>query len=314
MKKIIITGATGLIGRKLSRKLIERGDELTIFTRNPDSAKKVLLEVKNYVKWDYKRIDAPSSLKLRQTGWMHELQGKDAVVHLAGANLGAKRWNETYKKLAYESRIISTRKLVEAIASVDKKPNTFICSSAVGYYGSRSDDYLSEDEERADNFLAKLCADWEKEAAKVKTFGVRRVSVRTGLVLSKDKGLLKQMIPSFKLFLGGYLGNGGQWFPWIHIDDIVEIYLHLIDNGNLSGAINAASPGIVRMKQFAKTLGGVLHRPSFLPIPKFAVKILKGELGNYTTDSQRVVVNKLLKSGYKFKFENLEDALMDLLR
>ena len=314
MKKIIITGATGLIGRKLSQKLIERGDKLTIFTRNPDSAKIVLTGAKKYIKWDYEWMDAPSSLHYAGTSWMHELNGKDAVVHLAGANLGAKRWNEAYKKLAYESRIISTRNLVEAIAEVDKKPNTFICSSAVGYYGNRSDDYLSEDEEPANNFLAKLCDDWEKEAAKVETLGVRRISIRTGLVLSKDEGLLKQMIPSYKLLLGGYLGNGRQWFPWIHIDDIVSIYLHAIDSGNLFGAINAASPGIVRMKEFAKTLGRVLHRPSFLPIPKFAIKILKGELGNYATDSQRVVMNKLLKSGYKFKFENLEDALNDLLK
>ncbi|NNG27762.1 MAG: DUF1731 domain-containing protein, partial [Ignavibacteriaceae bacterium] len=169
-------------------------------------------------------------------------------------------------------------------------------------------------EGRADNFLSKLCADWEKEAEKVESYGVRRVSVRTGLVLSKNDGLLKQMIPSFNLFLGGYLGNGKQWFPWIHIDDIVGIYLHAIDNDNLQGVINAASPGIVRMKEFAKTFGRVLHRPSFLPIPKFAIRILKGELGKYVTDSQRVVMDKLLKSGYKFKFENLDRALSNLLK
>jgi len=308
MKKIIITGATGLIGRKLSRKLIKRGDELTIFTQNLINAEKKLPGVKKFIRWNYNK---PGE-------WKQELNGVDVVVHLAGANLGAKRWNKKYKKLAYESRILSTKNLVEAIAAVDKKPYTFICSSAVGYYGNRDDNYLSEDEEPADNFLAKLCADWEKEAAKVETLGVRRVSVRTGLVLSKDEGLLKQMIPSFKLFLGGYLGNGKQWFPWIHIDDIVGIYLHTIDNesagGGLNGAVNAASPEIVMMKQFAKTLGKVLHRPSFLPIPKFAIKILKGELGNYATDSQKVVMNKLLKSGYKFKFENLENALKDLLK
>jgi len=307
MKKIIITGATGSIGSKLYQKLIALGDEITIFSRNPANAKKKLPGVKKFIQWNYESID----------GWKQQLNEVDVVFHLAGANLGTKRWNKEYKKLAYESRIISTRKLIEAIATVDKKPKTFICSSAVGYYGNRSDDYLSEDEEPADNFLAKLCADWEKEAAKVETLGVRCVSVRTGLVLSENEGLLKQMIPSFKLFLGGYLGNGRQWFPWIHIDDIVGIYLHIINDesagGGLKGAVNAASPGIVRMKQLAKTLGRVLHRPSFLPIPKIAIKILKGELGNYATDSQRVVMNKLLNSGYEFKYENLEDALRNLL-
>ena len=304
MKKIVITGATGSIGRRLCERLINRGDELIIFTRNPKNAEQKLPTVKKFIRWDYNQPDK----------WKQELSGKDVVVHLAGANLGAKRWNKEYKKLAYESRIISTKNLVEAVTSVDKKPKIFICSSAVGYYGNRADDYLDEDEERADNYLAKLCSDWEKGSAKVEELGVRRVSVRTGLVLSKDEGLLKQMIPSFKLFLGGYLGNGRQWFPWIHIDDIVEIYLHAIDNDKLNGTVNAASPGIVRMKQFAKTLGRVLHRPSFLPIPKFAIKILKGELGNYATDSQRVVMNKLLESGYKFKFENLEEALRDLVK
>ena len=304
MKKIIITGATGSIGCKLVKTFVTKGIEITVFTQNPQKAGKNLPSVKDIVKWDYASPDE----------WKNHLNGIDAVVHLAGANLGAKRWNDSYKKIAYESRIISTRNLVNAIALLDKKPKVFISSSAVGYYGNRNDEYLSEDEERADNFLAKLCSDWELEAAKVETLGVRRVSVRTGLVLSKAEGLLKQMIPSFKLFLGGYLGNGKQWFPWIHIDDIVGIYLHAIDNENLRGAVNATSPGIVRMKEFSKTLGRVLHRPSFLPIPKFAIKILKGELGNYVTDSQRVAMDKLLQSGYKFKFENLDEALRDLLK
>jgi uncharacterized protein (TIGR01777 family) len=305
-KKIILTGATGTIGIKLCQKLIGLGSEITILSRNPANAAKILPRVKEFIKWDYESIDE----------WKQQLNGVDVVIHLAGANLGAKRWNKEYKKYAYESRIISTRKLVGAIAAVEKKPKAFICSSAVGYYGNRSDDYLSEEDEPSNNFLAKLCADWEKEAAKVETLGVRPVSVRTGLVLSRNEGLLKQMIPSYKLLLGGYLGNGRQWFPWIHIDDIVGIYLHIINDsagGGLKGAVNAASPGILRMKQFAKTLGRVLHRPSFLPIPKFVIKILKGELGNYAIDSQRVVMNKLLNSGYKFKYENLEDALRELL-
>ena len=158
------------------------------------------------------------------------LSGVDAVVHLAGANLGAKRWNEEYKKLAYDSRIISTRNLVEAIKSVEQKPKGFICSSAVGIYGNRYDEILDEKSLPANNFLADLCKDWEAEAEKVEKLGVRRVSIRTGLVLDKNEGLMKKLVPSFKMFFGGWLGNGKQWFPWIHIDDIVGIYLHAIDN------------------------------------------------------------------------------------
>ncbi|MCZ6702572.1 MAG: TIGR01777 family oxidoreductase [Ignavibacteria bacterium] len=307
INKIIITGATGLIGKSICKTLLQQGKEITIFTRNPDRANKEVAGATNYVKWDYNNPDE----------WKEYLNINDAVIHLAGANLGAKRWNESYKKLAYDSRIINTQNLVEAIEFVDEKPKAFICASAVGFYGNRGDNYLSEDEEPADNYLAKLCTDWEKEAEKVENFGVRRVSVRTGLVLSKDEGLLKQMVPAFKFLLGGYLGNGMQWFPWIHIDDIAEIYMHAIYNesagGRLNGAVNAVSPGIIRMKEFAKTLGRVLHRPSFLPIPKFAVKLLKGELGDYAMDSQKVAVNKLLQSGYKFKFENIENALQNIL-
>jgi uncharacterized protein (TIGR01777 family) len=245
---------------------------------------------------------------------MNELNGVDVVVHLAGANLGARRWNEEYKKLAYESRIISTRNLVEAIKSVEHKPKVFICASAVGYYGNRYDEVLDEKSSPANNYLSDLCRDWEAEAEKVEKLGVRRVSIRTGLVLDKNDGLLKKMLPTFKLFLGGYLGTGKQWFPWIHIDDIVGIYLHAIDNDNLGGAVNAASLGIVVNKEFSKTLGKILSKPALLPVPKFILPIVSGELGYYVTDSQRISVDKILNSGYKFKFENLEMALRDLLK
>jgi uncharacterized protein (TIGR01777 family) len=303
-KKIIITGATGSIGQKLVKELTTRGDEVVVFTRNPEKAKKELPNVKKFVKWDYNKPEE----------WKEHLNGIDTVVHLAGANLGAKRWNEEYKKIAYDSRIISTRNLVEGIKSVEQKPKAFVCSSAVGIYGDRYDEVLDETSLTANNFLADLCKDWEMEAAKVEELGVRRVSIRTGLVLDKNEGLMKKLIPSFKLFLGGWLGNGKQWFPWIHIDDIVGIYLHAIDNEKLSGAVNAASPEIVTNKEFSKTIGKVLRKPALFPIPKVALRIVSGELGNYIADSQRISVDKILNVGYKFKFENLEAALGDLLR
>jgi uncharacterized protein (TIGR01777 family) len=304
MKKFIITGATGSIGRNLVQELVARGDKVIVFTRNPEIAKNKMANATKYVKWAYDCIDT----------WLNELNDVDAVVHLAGVNLGAERWNEEYKKLAYDSRIISTRNLVEAIKSVEEKPKVFICASAVGYYGNRYDEVLDEESLPGNDYMANLCKDWEAEASKVEQYGVRRISVRTGLVLSKDEGVLEQLYLPFKLFIGGPLSTGRQWFPWIHIDDIVGIYLHLIDNESIQGPVNAASPGIVQMKEFAKTFGKVLKRPSLFPVPKFALKLVAGELGEYAVMSQRTSVEKITKSGYKFKFENLEEALRKLLR
>ena len=304
MKKIIITGATGSIGRILVQKLTAREDEVILFTRNPEKAKKKIANARKYVKWEYEYTDR----------WKNELNGINGIIHLAGANLGAKRWNKNYKKLAYDSRIISTRNLVEAIKQVEHKPKSFICSSAVGYYGERFDEILDEESSPGNDFLADLCKDWENEASKVEQYGVRRVSLRTSPALSKDEGALKKMLWPYKLFIGGPLSKGKQWFPWIHIDDIVGIYLRAIDNEKVSGAINGASPGIVTMKEFAKTLGNVLNRPSAFPVPKSIMKIVAGEVAEYVVMSQRTTVEKILNAGYKFKFENLEAALRDLLK
>jgi hypothetical protein len=307
-KKIVITGATGAIGRNLCRELIARGDEVTVFTRkapiNPPKGKRqeVGKNIK-FVEWNYERMDA----------WLHELHGVDVIVHLAGTNLGAKRWNEEYKKLCYDSRIISTRNLVEAIKSPDKKPKAFICANAVGIYGDRGDEILTELSSPGNDFLANLCKDWEAEALKAEESGVRSVSLRTGLVMIKNEGVLKKLYLPFKLFAGGPLGNGKQWVPWIHVDDVVQIYLQAIYNESLSGAVNAVSPGIVRMKEFAKTFGKVLKRPSLFPVPKIMMKLAAGEVAEYAVMSQRTSAEKILKLGYKFKFENLEEALKNLL-
>jgi len=304
MKKIVITGATGSIGRRLVQELTAGGDNVTIFTRDTKKVRDKITNEVNVVKWDYEKPEE----------WKDYLNGIGAVVHLAGANLGGKRWSDSYKKLAYDSRIISTRNLVEAIKSLEKKPEVFVCANAVGIYGNRYDEILDEVSILGNDFLADLCKDWESEAEKVEEYGVRRVSIRTGLVLDNNDGLLKKLLPTFKLFLGGYLGNGRQWFPWIHIEDVVEIYMHAIDNANINGAINAASPEIVTNKVFSKTLGKVVNRPALLPVPKIALRIISGELGNYVTDSQRINVDKILNSGYKFKFKNLEKALRDILK
>ncbi len=189
-----------------------------------------------------------------------------------------------------------------------------ITSSAVGYYGNRYDEVLDENSSHGNDFLANLCNDWEKEAHKVESYGVRRVSIRTGLVLIKDEGLIKQLLLPFNLFIGGPLAGGRQWFPWIHIDDVIGIYLTAMDNDKLSGPVNVTSPEIVRMREFAKIFGETLNRPAIFPIPKFAMKMVKGELADYAVMSQRTSADKILNAGYKFKFENLEAALRDLMK
>lgn len=303
MKKIIITGATGLIGRKLSQKLTEAGHQIIVFSRNASSAKNILKKDYTYIDWDYRKSDK----------WIESISTADVIVHLAGINLFAKRWNKKFKEEILASRKETTKALVDAVKLSQAKPEVFVSASAVGYYGDCGDKLLDENSPAGNDFLAEVCKVWEAEAAVVEQAGVRRVSVRTGIVLSKEDGALKRMLLPFKLFVGGPLGNGKQWFPWIHIDDIVGIYFHAIENQNLIGAVNAASPNICTMKEFAKTLGKVLHRPSLFPVPELALKIAIGEAGKVVLMSQRVKVNKLLESGYKFKFENLEEALRNLL-
>ncbi len=303
-KKIIITGATGFIGKKLCKALADRGDEVTIFTRNIESAKKDFPFIKSFVKWNYKNPDE----------WKFHIENKDAVIHLAGVNLFAKRWNEDFKKQIIESRNLSTKNLVLSIKDCKIKPEVFISASGVGYYGDSGDTFVAEESTKGKDFLSDVCEVWERESLKAVEYGIRNVQIRTGLVLSPEDGALKQMLPTFKFFIGGPLGNGKQWVSWLHIDDIVGIYIHAIDNTNLSGTVNAASPNPVKMKEFAKTLGIVLRRPSFFSVPEFVIRFSVGEAADVVLSGQRVDVTKILDSGYKFKFENLGGALNNLLK
>lgn len=303
MKKVIVTGATGLIGKKLIQALLDRNDEVIIFSRDIKKAKSIFPVVKQFIEWDYHHPEK----------WKSNLENSDAVVHLAGLNLFAKRWNDGFKKTIIESRQVSTKNLVDVIKSCNKKPKVFISASGVGYYGNCGDNLITEETSNGNDFLAEVCKIWESESAKVEMANVRSVQIRTGLVLSPEDGALKQMLPAYKLFVGGPLGNGKQWSSWLHIDDIVGIYLHAIDNQSLSGAINAVSPNPVTMKEFAKTLGKVLNRPSFFPVPKFVLRLIVGEAAEVVTASQRVITDKLINSGYEFKFTNLEETMRDLL-
>jgi uncharacterized protein (TIGR01777 family) len=303
-KKITITGATGLIGTELCNALIGRGDEVTVFTRDVENAKNSLGTAMNYVKWDYRRPIA----------WQDSLKDQDAVIHLAGANLFGKRWTEKYKKIIIESRELSTRNLVAALRDVPNKVKVLISSSGVGYYGSRDDEILTEKSNLGNDFLANVCDVWEREAEKASAYGIRTAMLRQGIVLSDKGGALAKFLPPFKFFIGGALGNGRQWFPWIHVDDLIAIYLFIIDNAEISGAVNVVSPESLRMNEFAKTLGKILYRPSIFSVPEFALKILIGEAASTIVSSQRVVPQKLIDKGFKFKFEKLEETLKDLLK
>jgi len=254
--------------------------------------------------WDYHQPDL----------WKGHIDGKDAVIHLAGASVAGKRWNDSYKKIIRESRIISTKNLAQAIIQSETKPKVFITASGSGYYGNRGSALLNENSGHGSDFLGRVCKDWEAAASLVESDHVRRVSLRTGIVLSVEDGALKKMLLPFKLFIGGPLGNGKQWFPWIHIDDIIQLYIFALENESLTGSVNAASPHHVRMSEFAKTLGKVLNRPSLFPVPEFVLKLVTGEVATEIISSQKLDVTKILNSGFEFGFKKLEDALSNLLK
>lgn len=300
--KIIITGATGLIGTSIIKKLTTRGDQVTILTRGTD-AKGQLLNV-NYVTW------TPG----KEGDWEKVVDGQDGVIHLAGASIFGRRWNKDYKRKILESRKYGTRSIVDAIRKANNKPPVLVTASGVGYYGKDTGErVITEADSVGNDFLAEVCRLWEEEAIKVEAYDVRRVSIRTGVVLDKNEGALNRMLLPFRLFVGGPLGSGEQWFSWIHIDDLADIYIKALDDNALKGSINGSSPNPVKMKQFAKTLGKVIHRPSWFRVPVFLMKIVLGEAAEYVIGGQKVIPQKLMNFGYKFKYPDVELALKELL-
>ncbi len=302
-KHIAVTGATGLIGRSLCTALHNNGHKITVFTRDINNSTKLLPFISRFVKWDYSKPEL----------WMHELDGKDAIFHLAGANVFGHRWNDNYKRTIMESRAIATRNLSNAINELKAKPEVLISSSAVGFYGNKDNQIVTEESAAGNDFLSDVCKVWENEAAIVEKSNVRRVSIRTGIVLSTNDGALKKMLTPFKFFLGGPLGKGNQWFPWIHIDDLVRIYMFALDNKNISGAVNAGSPNPVTMNEFANTLGKVLHRPSFFHVPEFVLRLAVGEGAQPILSSLKVFPQKLINNSFEFRYNHLEPALASLI-
>ena len=306
MKKIIISGGTGLIGKRLITELSEKEYDIIVITRKINkSINFISKENVSFFEWDYNN----SSEEI-----INLLNDSYSIINLTGASIAGKRWSGEYKKVLYESRIITTRKIVEAISKCSKKPESFISSSAIGYYGTTGNEILTEESQSSDDFLANLCFEWEYEACKANEFGVRTVCIRTGLVIDGNDGAMKKIVLPFKLFIGGHLGTGKQWFSWIHINDLVNLYLFSINNINIKGALNGTSPKPVTNKEFCKTLGKVLKRPSFIPVPGFALKLIIGEFAQYLVTGRKVIPKSAIENGYAFEFPDLISALNNLFK
>ena len=300
--KVMVTGATGFIGKELIKKLHEMGHEIVVLTRNPDSARFRIPVHCEIIPWDPCRNHLPSTA----------LKGVDAVINLAGENIADGRWSPERKRKLIQSRELSVRRLVNAMTYMDKKPKTLVSVSAIGFYGDRGDVILNEGDLKGHGFLSDVCKVWEEEILKAKEFGVRTVAYRLGMVLGHDGGALNKILPPFKLGLGGNLGSGSQWMSWIHINDLVNMLVHAIENPSMDGIYNAVSPNAVRNKEFTKTLGKILKRPTIFPVPKFVLKVVLGELSELLLGSQRVNANKISDTGFKFKYPHIQEALKEV--
>ncbi len=297
--KVLITGGLGFVGSQLSRLLLQKGHEVTLVGHAPPSnpdvprgARPILADT---------TIEGP---------WQDAVSEQDVVVNLAGASI-FRRWDRKVRLLIYDSRLRTTRNVVEALSRTGSP--LLLSTSAVGYYGFRGDEDLTEGDGPGKDFLAKLSIDWEKEARKAEERGARVVLTRFGIVLGKTGGALGQMIPAFKKFVGGPLGSGKQWFSWIHMADLLDAMLFVIDHSEISGPVNFCAPNPVRNQDLAKALGKVLHRPSHVTTPAFALRLALGEFGSVLLEGQRVLPKVLLDHGFSFRFPEIEPALRDII-
>jgi len=300
--RVIVTGGSGLIGRALVDSLAQDGHEVIVLSRNPDAVKN-LPKGACAEKWDGKTAQ----------GWGKFANGEDAIVNLAGATI-SERWSEARKKEIRESRVNAGQAIVEAVKAAEKKPRVVIQSSAVGYYGPRGAEEITEDSSAGSDFLASVCRDWEASTAELDNMGIRRPIIRTGVVLDKNGGALPKMVMPVKMFVGGPLGSGKQYFPWIHLHDEVAAIRWLIDNPNANGVYNLSAPQPLTNKEFTQAIGKVLGRPTFMPVPAFAMQMLFGEMATLLLDGQREMPVRLVKDGFKFKYTNAEAALHDVLK
>ena len=295
--KILVTGATGFVGSRLCERLKQRGDTVVALSRDGTSARQRVPALEQAYTWDPLAEPAPGEA----------LAGVDGIIHLLGEPV-AGRWTAAKKGLIFDSRVVGTRNLVGAVSELDVKPKVLISSSAMGFYGDRGEEQLTEESSAGEGFTSEVCQAWEQEALRVEPLGVRLVRLRTGLVLAKAGGPLAEMLTPFRLGAGGPLGSGRQWWSWIHRDDAVGLIIHLLDS-DYHGASNGTTPEPVRQKEFARILGRVLHRPAFMPAPAFALKAVLGGFSFELLASRRVLPNVAQRIGYRFQYPDLNSCL-----
>lgn len=299
--KVTVTGATGTLGAQLVALLTERGDEVTVLSRNADSAREKLGDDIRALEWGNPKAEVPPA---------EALAGQDAMVHLLGEPV-AQRWSEDAKREIRDSRVLSTRNLLAGLRDVDsaQRPRALVSQSATGWYGPRGDEPVDESEPAAGDFLARVCVEWEAEARAAEELGMRVAVTRTGVVLSEDGGALEKMLPPFKLGVGGPVAGGKQYVPWIHTDDVAGGLAFALDTKGASGPVNLTAPEPVTNKELSKTLGRVLKRPAIAPVPALAIKALYGEMAMIVTTGVRAVPKRLQELGYTFRRPELEGAL-----
>lgn len=305
--RVFLTGGTGLVGTRIVKKLVERGDQPVVLTRNANKAQKTFGSGVEIVEGNPKEAGE----------WVHIASGCEGAINLAGANLFDKRWNDSFKQEMRESRLLTTEHLVQAMAaqpSATGKAKALVSTSAIGYYGPQEEEELTEDNPPGSDYMAKLCLDWEKQAMEASEKGVRVTLPRVGIVLDKEGGALATLWTPFKLGIGGKVGSGKQWMSWIHHEDLTNLYLFLLDNENAQGPYNATAPNPVRNKEFTKALGRAMKRPTILPVPAFMLRLALGEVADVVAKGQRVLPKKALDQGFSFQFPQIEEALLDIVR
>ncbi|MBF0378801.1 MAG: TIGR01777 family protein [Desulfamplus sp.] len=323
--KILVTGASGFVGNYLCQTLLGNGHSVIGIGRSAKHelhySKKLRLSKESKASDGFEdfestedRFEWVSADTTLEGSWQDKVKTSDVIINLTGKNIFG-YWTKEYKNQIYNSRILTTKNIVSAFSDLSHvgKKQVLLNTSAIGYYGDRGEESLTEEDSAGNDFLAKVCVDWEKEALKAEEKGARVVLMRFGVVLGKDGGALSKMLPAFKFFAGGPLGKGTHWFPWIHIDDLLRAVLFLIENENVSGAINFVAPESIRHKEFASSLGHTLNRPAFMPAPAFMIKTIMGEMGLAFLSSQKAKPYILNKSGFKFKYGDIESALKDIV-